>query len=136
MIRTVWGDRLPQEVPTYPAVDLSQRLPWQEIDAVLISVDLLYQAQEDARLKEQLQGIYRQNILLVYRATGPEVVQILELEAATIRDTSDPVILVSVQMKGSLPMTGVLMVPAALVADFDLPKGIESYVRNLQDQGD
>ena len=56
-IRTVWGDHLPEEIPAYPALDLSQRLPWQEIDAVLISKDLLYRAKEDEKLKQQLRVV-------------------------------------------------------------------------------
>ena len=131
-VRTVWGDHLPEAIPDYPAVDLSQRLPWQEIDAVLISKDLLYQAKEDEQLKQQLRGVYYQSILLVYRATTSEVVNILELEHAPTGGTSSPVIFVAAKMAGLSPVVGMFVSDKEPKTESESLRDIDQYVRRFK----
>lgn len=131
-IRTVWGDHLPEAIPDYPAVDLSQRLPWQEIDAVLISKDFLYQAKEDEQLKQKLRGIYYQSILLIYRATTSDVVKILELERAATGGTSSPIIFVAAKMAGPSSVVGMFTSDNEPMTESDFRRIIDEYVRSFK----
>ena len=131
VIRTVWGDNLPAEVPSYPAIDIAQQLP-SEVDAVLISKDMLYQAQEDTILKLQLQSVARQTILLIYGAMTRDIANILEIQIPNVTDTTARIVLVAVWDKDPVPMAGAMLIPIEPKTDFNFSREVDNWVRTFQ----
>jgi hypothetical protein len=131
-VRAVSGDRLPDEFPRYPAVDLAQRSQWQEVDALLISKDLLYQARDDASLRQQLQEAAQQTVLLISGATTQDAAQILQLGSPTMTTTTTEYVLVSLRATDTQIFGGGILVDKDRKVEPDLARDINDYVRLIQ----
>jgi hypothetical protein len=121
-VRAVSGDRLPDEFPRYAAVDL----------ALLISKDLLYQARDDASLRQQLQEAARQTVLLISGATTQDAAQILQLGSPTMTTTTTEYVLVSIRATDTQIFGGGILVDKDRKVEPDLARDINDYVRLIQ----
>jgi hypothetical protein len=132
IVRAVSGDRLPDEFPRYAVVDLAQRSQWQEVDALLISKDLLYQARDDASLRQQLQDAARRTVLLISGATTQDAAQILQLGSPTVTTTTTEYVLVSIRATNTQIFGGGILVYKDRKVEPDLARDINDYVRLIQ----
>jgi hypothetical protein len=131
-VRTLKGDRLPDEFPRYPAVDLAQPTQWQDVDALLISKSLLYEARDDASLRQQLQEVARQTVLLISGATTQDAAQILQLGSPTVTTTTTEYVLVSLRATNTQIFGGGILVAKDRKTEPDLYTEINNYVRLIQ----
>ena len=132
-IRTVSGDQLPDIFPSYPTVDLTRSLQLQDIDALIISKELLYLAKENTDLRQQLQDIAWQTVLLIYGASTQDVRQILQLGSPTVKPTTTEYVLVAVRATKTQILGGGVLIPKERKSPLDVAAAIEDYVRSVQE---
>lgn len=132
VVRTAIGDQVPQEFPTYPAIDLWDQSQWVGVDALLISKELLYEAKEDAALREQLQNVAWEMVLLISGASESDVREILQIPGWAGTTSTTREILVALRATETHVIGGGILVPKDRKYPIDIAKDVDEYVRGIQ----
>ncbi len=102
------------------------------IDALLISKELLYEAKEDAKLREQLQDVAWEMVLLISDASEFDVRDILQMPVPAGTTTTTREILVALRATETHVVGGGILVPKDRKYPIDIAKDIDEYVRGIQ----
>jgi hypothetical protein len=133
-VRVVNGDLLPSDLPSFESVDLWQFQQWGDIDALLISREMLYQAKNDVKLQQHLRDIAFQTVILIYGATTQDAVEILLLKSPTNTTSTTEYILVAVRATESKTIGGGVLKEIDRKSAIDLLGAMSTYVRTVQNE--
>jgi hypothetical protein len=131
-VRVVNGDRLPSGLPSFESVDLWQFQQWGDIDALLISREMLYQAKNDVKLQQYLHDIAFQTVIFIYDATTQDAAEILQLKPPTNTTTTMEYILVAVRATESITIGGGVLKEIVNKSKIDILRDITLYTRTVQ----
>ena len=131
-VRVIDGDQLPSGLPSFESVDIWQFQKWDEIDGVLISKDLLYNAKSNNELQQRLRNIAFQTVILIYQATTQDAAEILDLKSPTNTPTTTEYVLVAVRATSSQTFGGGILKEIGNENEINILRDITLYIRTVQ----
>ena len=133
VVRTVIGDQLPDGYPAYPTIDLGERAQWEGVEALLISKELMYKAGEDTELREQLQSVIWEMVLLIIGASTQEVRDILQMPILNVTSERGRSVMISVRAtETNILGSEMVLLPESKRLTVSA-KRIDDYVRHVQE---